>query len=372
MWKIVTVGGIFLSLVGVLLGIAWWEGWIAPAWSLRHAELAGELRDRGTVATVGRPPWSMRGLETPFANANRDPGLSAALTSASPARVVTALAVGHYDGLLVRDDGPAQHSGTVLSALQSMHPVDGLHALCLDDSAVLYESTPAVDISADDARRMVSIVRLVLSGASAPPERIFPETLRRAQPVEIAVIVREGHEPLIWSSTRGGSIARALLDVTYAVLDRWSTRQQEHYGRLREALTTRMVTVAVFYDKGVLASRTPDFLRRVAPRNVYAVGYDRLSDWEYELPPTPWQPAGDPVAVLNALTREHGVPSPGYLRSELTLYRFRALQMIEQSPGGPVEIYDPREGPSEGVPRSIPAHLPGVRRQRYSPWRPKP
>jgi hypothetical protein len=39
--------------------------------------------------------------------------------------------------------------------------------------------------------------------------------------------------------------------------------------------------------------------------------------------------------------REHDVPPPGFQRTDLTLYRFRALQMIEQTPGGAVQIFNP-------------------------------
>ena len=46
--------------------------------------------------------------------------------------------------------------------------------------------------------------------------------------------------------------------------------------------------------------------------------------------------------ALRALTRDRGVPPPGHLRPEITLYRFRALQMIERSPNGEVVIYDPQ------------------------------
>ena len=32
------------------------------------------------------------------------------------------------------------------------------------------------------------------------------------------------------------------------------------------------------------------------------------------------------------------VPAPGYLRPEVTIYRFRALQLVEQTPFGDVQI----------------------------------
>ena len=128
----------------------------------------------------------------------------------------------------------------------------------------------------------------------------------------------------------------------FAVLDRWTSQQQERYGRLREGLQRLSITLAIFYDKGVLGTRSPEFLRRAADPRVWAVGYERLATWEYALPPTPWSPATDPTDALRQLTRERGVPPPGHLRPELTLYRFRALQVLEDSPGGQVQVFDPR------------------------------
>ncbi len=72
-------------------------------------------------------------------------------------------------------------------------------------------------------------------------------------------------------------MARAFLDVCFAVLDRWTSRQTERYGRLRDALRSLTLTVAVFYDKGVLGSRSPEFLRQAADPRVWAVGYERLA-----------------------------------------------------------------------------------------------
>ena len=54
-----------------------------------------------------------------------------------------------------------------------------------------------------DTPRSQPCARLVLSGAAAPSERIFPESLRRARAVEVALVVRDGDAPLLWRSTRG-------------------------------------------------------------------------------------------------------------------------------------------------------------------------
>lgn len=332
---------VLLALVAGGVLVAWREGWMRSPWTDRYADLAAQLRDRGPTAVVGGVPFGMPPVEAPLIPAARHPELSRALEGRDPSAVATALRRLRLDGMLLRADAPAPR-GSVIEALQRLRPVEGLSAVYLDENASVVEAAEPLSLSDDDGRRLVTVARLILSGAVAPPERIFPEALRRTRPVEVAVILRDGHDAILWRSTRGGSVARALLDCTFAVMDRWSTRQAERYGRLRDALRAHTVTVAIFQDRGVLGTRTPAFVRRAADPRVWSVGFERVTSWEYALPPTPWAPAQDPVAALTALARERAVPPPGWLRPEITLYRFRALQFIERAPGGEVERFDPR------------------------------
>ncbi len=331
-----------VALLASLPFVAFRAGWITPPWSSRYAELTAQLRDRGTVAVVGSAPWAMPSGDATLTSVSRFPALASALEGVEPGAVVAESRRRHLDGMLVRTDSPSGSPRSVALSLSQMRPVAGLTAAYLDDVAALYETTEPVTLETDDARRLITVARLIMSGAVAPPERIFPEALRRTRPVEVALMLRDGHAPILWRSTRGGSIARAFLDVCFAVLDRWTSQQQERYGRLREGLQRLSITLAIFYDKGVLGTRSPEFLRRAAEPRVWAVGYERLATWEYALPPTPWAPASDPTASLRQLTRERGVPPPGHLRPELTLYRFRALQVLERSPAGEVQVFDPR------------------------------
>lgn len=329
-------------LVLSAVAIAFHEGWLRAPWADRHAELSAQLRDRATVAVAGAVPWGLARSDTPLVSVGREPALAAALSGRDTARVASESRRLHLDGVLVRTDLGLGAPGTALRALASMEPAVGLGAVYLDETAALYETRDDVSVSADDARRLVTTARLILGGAVAPPDRIFPEALRRTRPVELAIMVREGHGAILWRSTRGGSIARAFLSVCYAIMDRWTSRETETYGRLRDALQTRLsLTIAVFYDKGVLGARSPEFLRRVANPRAWAVGYERLASWEYGLPPSPWAPALDPAEQLRTLARDHGITAPGYLRPELTVYRFRAFQMIEATPNGPITLFDP-------------------------------
>jgi hypothetical protein len=305
-------------------------------------ELDAQLRDRSTVLVAGEVPWSVRRGETPLTSLSQHPTIARALDGTDEAAALAAYRSAHLDGLLVQTSAPVGAAGSALRALSSMRPAERFGAVYLDDAAAVYEPREPLTIDPADARRLITVARFILQGAVAPPERAFPESLRRTRPVEVALFVRDGREAILWRSTRGGSVARAFLDVCFAVLDRWTSRQTERYGRLRDALRTLTITVAVFYDKGVLGSRSPEFLRRAADPRVWAVGYERLAAWEYALPPSPWKPAMDPSDALRSLTRERGVPPPGHLRQELTLYRFRALQLVEQAAAGDVTIFDPR------------------------------
>ena len=338
MRKALWIFAVVASLLVVALGAAWRGGLVRAPWSHRYDQLVEQLRDRGTVAVLGGVPLGMPSVETSTTNALNVPGLGAALDGIDGNAVGTAMSRAHLDGLLVRTDGAVRApAGSVAARLATLRPVSGLSAVFLDETTALYERDEPVALSAEDARRLVSVARLVLSGAAAPAERIFPESLRRAHPVEVGIVVREGDTPIIWRSTRGGSVARALLDGTFSLINRWSTPMQDRFGPLSTALLTRRISVAIFHDKGVLGARSPTFLRRAAGAG-WSVGYERMANWEYVLPAAPGVVATDPSEALRTLSRERGVPAPGYLRPEVTLYRFRAVQLIEREPFGAVDV----------------------------------
>jgi hypothetical protein len=329
------------ALLVVALGSAWRGGLVRAPWSRRYDRLVEQLRDRGSVAVLGAVPMGMPSVESTLVAADRVPGLAAALRGNDGVAAGAALQRAHLDGLLVRVDGSLRDvgaAGSVAARLASLRPVSGLSACFVDESTALYERDETVVISPEDARRLVSVARLVLSGAASPSERIFPDPLRRARSVEVGIVIRDGDAPLLWRSTRGGSVARALLDGSFAIINHWGAPLQDRYGRLRTALLTQRLSVSIFHDKGVLGARTPEFLRRAAPAPAWSVGFERLASWEYVLPALPGAAPQDPAAALQTLARERSVPAPGYLRPDVTLYRFRAVQLIEREPFGEVQV----------------------------------
>lgn len=338
LWFVMVV----LTLLGSALFAAWREGWVRSPGAARYDDLVAQLRDRGSVAVSGSLPFWMVLRDVGVVPLDRAPTVRDALAGTDGAAVSTALRARHLDGVVIRPGAQLGAATSVHGRLARSQPVAGLAAVYMDEHATVVDPAEVFDLSVEDATRLVTVARLILSGATAPPERLFPEPLRRARPAEVALILRDGNTPILWRSTRSGSIARGIVDVSFAVLDRWTTRQQEQYGRMRDAILTKTLTVALFYDRGVLGTRDAAYLRRVADPRVWSVGYERVTSWEYALPRPPGAPVEDPVTALRALTRERGVPPPGHLRPEITLYRFRALQMIERAPNGEVVIYDPQ------------------------------
>ncbi len=324
-----------------IAGLLWWRGIVQLPFGPDHRELTMQLRDRGTVVVAGGVPFGLDRAGTRLVDYSTLPSLASALHGRDGATLVRAIRAARADGLLVRTDRALGPAGSLLRAMSEMRGVTDVVATFLSATAALYEIRERIRIEPDDGRRLIAVVRVILQGASPPADRLFPDAIRRPQPTEVAVIVRDGHEPVLWRAVRGGSISRALVDASYAVLDRWNTRQQQRYGPMREAIARLGVTLAVFHGRGTLASRTTEFLDRAVARNVFSIGYEQLGRWEYVLPPTPWAPIPRPATAIADLAREHDVPRPGYLRPELVLYRFRALQLIEREADGPVDVVDP-------------------------------
>jgi len=316
-----------------------------------HPGLEAQLRDRGTMAIAGRVPFGLRRGDVQIVDYRQFGGLASALDGRDSNALARAMRDARIDGLVVRTDTAQGPAGSVLRALSMYRPVPNVTATWMDRGAALYEAREHPTVTAEDAPKLIACVRLMMQGAAAPPERLFPEALRGARPAEVMVVVRDGTAPILWRAVRGGSVARALVDATYAIIDRWGTRQQNPYGPLSSAIRGEpepgrsppnlLLTVAIFYDKGTVDTRDAAWIDRAVDEHSFAVGYERLGRWEYNLPPPTGAATRRSAEALAQLVREHDVPPPGFQRTDLTLYRFRALQLIEQSRGGAVTIADP-------------------------------
>ncbi len=330
-----------LSLIGFLV-VAILLVVLAPRLGLvANPALELQLRDRGTVVTIGSIPLALRRIDAQLVDYRSFARIRSAVEGNDPAALSVAMRDARVDGMLVRTDRPMGSPRTLLHALTRYLTVANVSATWMDGSSVLYELREQPTVATEDAAKIVECVRLMIRGGAAPPERLFPEPLRGARPAEVMVVIRDGTAPILWRAVRGGSVARAVVDATYAVIDRWNTRQVQSYGPIREAIRRMPITVAIFYDKGTLDTREPAWIDTTVDSRVFAVGYERLGHWEYVLPSAPGTPARRTSLALADLVREHDVPPPGFQRSDLALYRFRALQLVETTAEGAVTIRDP-------------------------------
>lgn len=338
-------------LAGGVTGRLAQQGVIALPGMGAHPGLEAQLRDRGTMAIAGRVPFGLRRGDVQIVDYHQFGALASALDGRDSNALANAMREARIDGLVVRTDSLQGPAGSVLRALSMYRPVPNVTATWMDHAAALYEVRERPVVTEQDAPKLIETVRLMMQGAAAPPERLFPEALRGARPAEVMVVVRDGTAPILWRAVRGGSVARALVDATYAIIDRWGTRQQNPYGPLSSAIRGEpepgrsppnlLLTVAIFYDKGTLDTREPGWINTAVDEHSFAVGYERLGRWEYNLPPPTGASTRRSAEALAQLVREHDVPPPGFQRTDLTLYRFRALQLVEQSRGGPVTIENP-------------------------------
>jgi hypothetical protein len=185
----------------------------------------------------------------------------------------------------------------------------------------------------------------MLGGAKAPKLQSFPEALRRVQPVEVMVLLRERGKARLWRSARGSSLARALLTATEVARDRWHEREQAMGGPLAPLLPKLDVEVALLIDDGTVASRDAAFVDRVF-FPVHGVGYERKGSWRYMLPEaTADAGRGRASHAYRKLFVDDGLPEDSLARRELRLYRLR-VQTLALSPPAPA----PDDG--LGAPRS--------------------
>jgi len=305
------VGG---AVVGALL-------WLEP-WGLRGtSELARALAERGRVAVIGGDALLVLHAEGTqlFAAAN-DKGLSAALSGQDPEALARALDHAGARALLV--DPTLASRGTALSGrLARYEHVQGLRGLYLAHAGALYTNDLARELPEGDRQALAIVARAMLSGARRPRNSSFPEPLRRLQPVEVMVLLRDKGEARLWRSARGSSIATALLTAATVARERWMERERTMGGRLELLLPRLEVEVALIDDDGTIGDRDERFIDRVFFPG-HGVGYERKGSWRYLLPDAT-RAAGKGRASLayRKLFRDDGLPEDSYGHGELRLYR---------------------------------------------------
>ena len=184
---------------------------------------------------------------------------------------------------------------------------------------------PAGNFEFSDKERtaLVYVARALLRGAREPSLSSFPPSLRRVESVEVMVaLAPPGGSPLLWRSTRGTSIPRALMAATRVARDRWHEREATMGGPLRDKLGTLEVEVSLLVEDGTLASSEAAFVDRAITRE-HGIGFDFRSDWHYLMPAdVQKRGGGSPYRALTALGSDYAVSGAALARPETRIYRF--------------------------------------------------
>ena len=325
-----------------------------------HRELARALVERGRVAVVGEASW--RGLRVEGAtlvDASSVPGLVQALSRQDAAALAESMQRAGIQHLLVAPSaGAAAGAGATLAArLSRYESVGALHGLYLSPQAALYAVDPFEALPREQRDALAVVARRMLAGAKPPKLQSFPETLRRVQPVEVMVLLREHDKPRLWRSARGSSLARALLTAVEVARERWHEREQAMGGPLEPILHGLEVEVALLIDDGTVASSDAAFVDRVFSE-LHGVGYERKGAWRYLLPDATAEAGhGRASRAYRKLFADDGLPEDSLARRELRLYRLR-VQTLSVSPPEPAPddgLGAPRTPDEVLMPKTSPA-----------------
>jgi hypothetical protein len=310
-----------------------------------HRELARALVERGRTAIVGGDRFS--GLSADGATliaALAVPGLERALAGRDDAALATVLRRASIQHVLV--DPTAPRAGDSLAArLSRYEPLAGLRGVYLSPRAALYALDPFDALPREQRDALAVVARRMLGGARPPRLQSFPEALRRVQPVEVMVLLRERGKARLWRSARGSSLARALLTAVEVARERWHEREQAMGGPLEPILHAFAVEIALLIDDGTVASADPAFVDRVFFQ-VHGVGYERKGSWRYMLPEATLEAGrGRASRAYRKLFTDDGLPQDSLARHELRLYRLRVQTLAVSSP-------EPKPDDGLGAPRT--------------------
>jgi hypothetical protein len=220
------------------------------------------------------------------------------------------------------------HDKSVQGRLARFEHVQGLRGLVFTPALAIYAPAGNVGFSEKERTALTYIARALLRGAREPSLSSFPPSLRRVESVEVMVSINTtSGSRLLWRSTRGTSIPRALMAATRVARDRWHEREAAMGGPLRDRLNNLEVEVNLLVEDGVMASAEPTFIDRAVTK-AHGLGFDFRSDWHYLMPSdVQKRGSGSAYHALTELGKDYAV-SPGALaREETRLYRFVATEV---------------------------------------------
>jgi hypothetical protein len=246
-------------------------------------------------------------------------------------------------GLLVETQLAAA-SGSLGGRLAHFARLPGLQGAYFARTTALYGLDPVRDWSPQLRNGLAQVARRLLAGTTPPRLASFPEPVRRLEPVEVMVLLRQGTQPRLWRSARGSSFARALLTASAVARQRWVERSAALGGSIDKLLPQLSVEVSLLQDDGELGWRDPAFVDRVL-LPVHGVGYERKGSWHYLLPEATRRGGRRPSRAYAQLFADDGLPEDSLDNPELRPYRM-AVQIIGSSPA-PADRPQPDDGLSE-------------------------
>ena len=284
---------------------------------------APALAGRGRVVLLGapfglRPERELAGTRFVAPSA----GLQEALAGTDPDAFEAAVRSLDADGILVAGRAAADtvaSDASYMTRLMAFGAVPDLRGVRVGTGVALYEARPV--LRTGDGQTLARLARHLLAGGAPPADDELPEELRSAQPVEVLVVVREGHRPRLWRSARGNGLGRALITAAQAARERWIERSGALGGSLEDALASHDVSVALLEEDGTLVSSSPGFLERALGPG-HGVGFERPGHWRHALPRAT-HAAESVAAALDALLAEDGRAPTSLADPQLRIYRLR-------------------------------------------------
>ncbi|MFT3921699.1 MAG: hypothetical protein QM778_04115 [Myxococcales bacterium] len=315
-----------VALVGAAIALAWF--WSARATSPTLCEALRGAR----VAKVWLAPQARLSCEGVATAEVAGLPLGAALQGSPEMQVAQLLAAEKAAAIgLV----PGRGGRGVLGKLASFQHVPGLRGIVLSPELAVYAPFRELTLSAREADAVAYVARALFRGAREPSVSSFPVSLRKVERVEVIVTLSENGRPLLWRSTRGTSIARALLTATRVARDRWHESSQSKGGPLEKRLPSLDVEVGILSEDGTLASLSPSFIDQVITPG-HGIGFDYRNGWHYLSPAdVAVRGKGKPFAALQALLADQGLPPTTLKDPNLRVYRFVPLMLgVSKAPLG--------------------------------------
>lgn len=324
--------GLVLALSAVLV-----------VWSLQERSfrqgigpLSARLENRGRVALLGGSDLKrLAGRGTELVDAEDLPSVRDALRGRDESALVAALEENALRAVLVdgRTKVTASEASPLETKLRAYRFVTGLRAEALAPTAALYVPAAPPAFPAAIEAAIGTVARGILAGQRAPHLRSFPEPLRRIEPVEVMVMLRDGERARLWRSARASSIGQGLVTAASVARERWKERETAMGGPLAKILPTLTVEVSLLVEDGTLTISPRGFLDR-AITTAHGVGFEQKGRWRYLLP-SARRAAGTGSEAFRRVIEDGGIDIEAIDRPDLRAYRF-VVAVLSVSPPEPV------------------------------------